>query len=104
PALSDAGEALEQSLVQVSRDLAVVGEAELNVFLVQPVEVAAAGLDQAVAVGEFSVLFDVDCAVIAVDDFQALEAEVFQVLDDAFEFAIVEGAELNRMGEDRDAA
>src|ERR1700744_3861581 len=65
PRLPDACDLLAQAVEQLARDAAAVGAAELNFFLVRAVEVAPAGLDQAVAVGELRVFFDVRRAVIA---------------------------------------
>src|SRR5438874_2025438 len=68
---------LQQGLHVGKWNAPAIGDAEPDVFLVRPVEVAAAGLEQAEAVGQLGVLLDEGGVVVAVNRFDADQAEIF---------------------------
>src|SRR5687768_4458597 len=95
---------LDELVHQLPRHPPALRGAEVDVLLVAAVEVAAAGLEQAEAVGEPGVLFGQLRRVVAVNDLKAHQAHVGQVLHHALELRVVSRAELHGVGEHREPA
>src|SRR5665213_904596 len=97
--LPDSLDALDERIEEFAWNAPAIGGSELDVFFVLAVKIAAAGFQQAHSVGDLRIFFNVGRAMIAVNDLQASQAQVLEILDDAFQFAVVEGAKLNGVGE-----
>src|SRR5271170_6420081 len=80
-------------------NFSAVGRAQVGVFFVGAVKIAAAGLEQFVTLGELRAFLDPDCVVIAVQHFDAGQAQVDQAFHDGVELSVVFGAKLNWVGQ-----
>src|SRR3954447_8030202 len=96
--------ALEQAVEELARNAATVGQAQADILLVGPVEITSARFKQAVAVGQPRILLYQAGVMVAVDDLEAHQSQVHQVLHDALELRIILRAELDRVRQDRHAA
>src|SRR3954454_220093 len=79
----------DEGIKELTWDASPPGATKLDVRLGGAVEIAAAGHEQAVALGEVHHLVDERLAVVAVDDLEAVEAQVREILDRACELRVV---------------
>src|SRR5688500_14929263 len=89
-----------QRLKHLPRNTPPARGTERDVLLVRAVKIAAAGLEQAEAIGERVALAHPRLVVIAVNHLDAGQAEIDEVFDDAFELRIVLRPQLDRVRED----